>query len=421
MAKTQQLLKLVAVLVVFTNLTQSHGQEPDTSDAQGLVTTFWQADGESQRDAASAALMTAASDAMLLHRWLKAGPEYSVDADVGEVENVRVGEDGTSFAYVFLIPESYDSARSYPVEFTLHGGVGRPKQEPGDSLWRSGYDALKKEDRIIVIPAAWRDAYWWQATQADNVPAILRELKRSYNVDENRVTLSGVSDGGTGAYFFAFKQPTQWAAFLPFIGHPGVLRNANSGGGYSLFFENLRDKPLYIVNGEIDRLYPAESVKPFIDILAQSGVTYTWKVIEGGGHNTQWLPEETPNIEAFKSANPRDPFPEQLQWVADRTDRYNRNHWIQVDERSRRDSPANLKVTRSENHFDVQASGVGEFTLLLSPDEIDFDQPVTVAVNDEGVFDALVVPDKSTLLKWARKDLDRTLLVVAELSIEVSQ
>ena len=40
--------------------------------------------------------------------------------------------------------------------------------------------------------------------------------------------LTGTSDGGTGAFFMAFKDTTPWASFLPLIGDMTVL--ALSGG-----------------------------------------------------------------------------------------------------------------------------------------------------------------------------------------------
>jgi predicted esterase len=390
-----------------------------TTASGALVRDFWQASSADDFNRSEAALVNAASDPMALYGLVKQGPSYAADVPTGIIESERYDSQGVRFPYALLIPDSYDASQAYPVEFMLHGGVGRPKQEPGESLWRSGYDNLKKEDRIVVVPGAWRDAYWWQSTQADNLPAILRLLKQSYNVDENRVTMTGVSDGGTGAYFFAFKQPTPWAAFLPYIGHPGVLRNANSGGGYRLFFENLKNKPMYIVNGEVDRLYPASAVKPFIEILEQTSVNYTWVVIEGGGHNTQWLPDVTPNIEAFKTANPRDPLPDHLQWVTDRVDRYNRNHWLVINQRSKQGAPAVMEVIRDGNQFDAMADGAGEFTLLLSPAEVDFSKPIKVIVNDEVLFDERVEMAPSTLFKWARGDLDRSMLFLAEVTIEV--
>ena len=49
------------------------------------------------------------------------------------------------------------------------------------------------------------------------------------------------------------------------------------------------NKPLYIVNGENDRLYPAASLSSFMDILKDVGVPHIWTVIVEGGHNTEWL------------------------------------------------------------------------------------------------------------------------------------
>ena len=231
--------------------------------------------------------------------------------------------------------------------------------------------------------------------------------------------LSGVSDGGTGAYFFAFKQSTPWAVFLPYIGHPGVLRNPQSGGGYKLYFENLMSKPLYIVNGENDRLYPASSVAPFIDILVDAGVDHIWKVIPEGGHNTNWLPEEIPLIEQFKLDNARDALPEDVKWVADRTDKFNRNLWVRIDELSQ--TPGLIEVQRIGNQFDVIARGVSAFTLLLNPGEVDFSQPISVTVNGEEIHSEVVVQNANTLLHWANEDKDRSMLFTAELNLQTSK
>lgn len=410
----------VLPFIVFTCWIGSVSAQTDLDAPLSLVTDFWRASDDTAQSIASQALADAAPDPKTLFQWLDAGPAYASSVPVGVVEGERFSEDGTRFPYVFLIPSSYNAGKAYPVEFMLHGGVGRPEWEPGETLWRRGYDNLMREDRIVVVPAAWRDAFWWQDSQADNVPMLLKLLKQNYHVDENRVSLSGVSDGGTGTYFFAFKQPTPWASFLPYIGHPGVLRNANSGGGYRLYFENLQNKPLYIVNGEVDRLYPADSVQPFINVLGEAGIRHTFRVIEEGGHNLDWLPEETPVIEAFKLANPRDPFPDQINWVADRTDRYNRNHWLLVNKRSKRGAPAILDVSRAGNNFVMETDGVAEATLLLNPNEVDLEANITVTANGEVVFDGMVEPSINTLLKWAAHDLDRSMLIAAELPLTLT-
>ncbi len=389
------------------------------NSSRELVTAFWRADNSVEQSAAEQALLAAADDVETLYQWLRQGPEWSTGVATGVWEASRTGADGLLYRYAVVTPDSYDPAISYPVEFMLHGGVSRPEWGPGGNWWRSGVENLQQEDRIFVAPASWREAFWWHDNQADNLPAILRELKRRYNVDDNRVTMTGISDGGTGAYFFAFKQPGEWAAFLPYIGHPGVLRNPAGGVNYRLYFENLTARPLYIVNGEVDRLYPAASLQSFVEVLEEAGVEHVFRVIEDGGHNTAWLPGETPAIERFKAENPRDPFPERLQWVADRVDRYNQNLWLRIDEMANPDFPAVVKVERQGNHFEVEATAVAGFSLLLNPEEVDFSLPVSVRVNDEIVHSEIVAQDAATLLRHARQSLDRAALITAELPISL--
>lgn len=383
-----------------------------------LVNDFWQAETDVEQQAAAAALEAAASDAAALYRWLSIGPQFSPDVATGVVEASRQAADGTEFPYVVLVPDSYDAEHSYPVEVMLHGGVGRPKPEEGEVIWRGGYENIRRDDRIVVVPLAWNEAIWWQPSQAENVLEILRAVRKDYNVDDNRITLTGVSDGGTGAWFFAFKQPSEWAAFLPYIGHPGVLRNPQSGGGFRLYFENLVGKPFYIVNGENDRLYPAASLASFIEILAQQNVEHTFRIIEGGGHNTSWLPEETPAIESFKAEHERDPFPDQIQWVTESSEQFNEYNWIRVDALEEEGRPSLLQVNREGNVFNVTARGVSQFTLRFNPDEVNLADPLLVNVNGRVVHTGTVRQSKTVVLDSA-KDLDRASLYTATLQIEV--
>ncbi len=400
-------------------LAAASGFAAERHEGAELVTRFWQADSAEERRASEQALLAATGDVAALYAWLRQGPTFSPEVATGAWEGARTDAEGLIFRYGVVVPESYDPAVSYPVEFMLHGGVARPAWGAGGQWWRSGYANLQREDRIFVVPAAWREAFWWHDNQADNLPAVLREVKRIYNVDDNRVAMTGISDGGTGAWFFAFKQPSEWAAFMPFIGHPGVLRNPAGGVSYRLYFENLAARPFYIVNGELDRLYPAASLRSFVDALEEARVEHVFRVIEGGGHDTRWLPQETPAIEQFKAGRPRDPFPESLQWVADREDRYNRNLWLRVDRMASSDFPAVVKVEREGNRFAVEAVAVAGFSLLLNPDEIDFGQAVVVEVNGETVHAAMVEQSAETLLRWARETLDRQALVTAELKISL--
>jgi predicted esterase len=418
------MMKINYVIILLSGfLIQQPLTAADISDGAGaaLVTAFWQADSMAARDQARDQLLEAAPDIATLYQWVKSGPVYSRDVALGQQESVRLSPDGTRFPYVFVVPASYDPAKRYAVEFMLHGGVSRPEWEGGGGWWRRGYDAFKEQDRITVVPASWTTAFWWEDNQAENLPAILSKLKQTYNIDDNRAYLAGVSDGGTGAYFFAFKQPSDWAVFLPYIGHPGVLRNSRSGPGHQLYFDNVMNKPLYIVNGEDDPLYPVSSVLPFIQRLEEAEVGHVFTAIENGGHNTRWMADETPKIEQFKLDNPRDPLPEILSWVADRTDRYNRNAWIRIDELDAEGQPGMLQVARERNEINITSDKVNAFTLLLNPEEINVNEPVTVNVNGITLFEERVTQDASTLLKWTEQSFDKEMLFTAELNLRIAQ
>ena len=417
--KTDWKLILGALVIVSTSTLEKVSVAEEANGSE-LVTALWSASTEAEIESSKRRLIAQASNIEILYQWLDAGPTFAQEVAVGQQESARIDSDGTRYPFVYLIPETYDATQSYPVEFMLHGGVSRPEWEPGDEWWRRGYDSLKKEDRIVVVPAAWNAAFWWFDNQADNLSSILRELKQTYNIDDNRVTLSGVSDGGTGVYFFAFKQSTDWAAFLPYIGHPGVLRNTQSGPGYKLYFENLMSRPLYIVNGENDPLYPVSSVEPFIKILQEANIDHVFRAIQDGGHNTNWLPDEQPMIEQFKLDNPRVPFPPELRWVTDRSDRYNRNLWLRIEELTAEGQPGIMTVSREGNSFTITAESVDAFTLLLNPEQVDFSEEVSVVVNGRPMFIGKVEQDMNTLLDWVVRDRDKSLLYTAALSLRIN-
>ncbi len=363
---------------------------------------------------------------------LRGGQKYENDVPTGRIELTRENRDGLLHRYLLLVPESYDPARRYPVGVYLHGGVGRPDPGPGGGWWRNT-ERVASEDQIAVLPLSTRESLWWQASQVENLNAILTELKRTYNVDENRVFASGVSDGGTGAYFLSFRDTTPWAGFLPLIGYPGVLLNPRVGVDGMMHLANLVNKPLFIVNGETDRLYPVKNMEPFLEDFERLGVDFVF-MPKPGGHDTSWWPEEVENIAGFMESHPRDPLPDRVVWATERTDRYNRAHWVVIDnvghikgdeDRGELASitydgqSALVDAVRDGNTVTIEAYHARRFTLLISPDEFDLDQPIRIVTNGEVSFEGLVEPRVATLRKWAARDHDRTMLFAAEIKVEI--
>lgn len=360
---------------------------------------------------------------------LKQGRSYAAGVQTGALKR-RHGR----FEYWLVVPKTYDPANRYQVRFQLHGGVMRPES----SLRGDGTVRLEGSEQIYIMPAGWDEAPWWSDAQVGSLRAILEDVKRDYNVDENRVFVSGVSDGGTGAFYIALRDTTPYAGFLPLNGYVLVLRNPalNIGGG--LFLTNLRNKPLFLVNGGKDPLYPIDLVQPSIVFMHEAGVPITYKPQPQAGHDTSWWPTVRADFEEFTRTHPRLPLPDKLTWEVSTARTWNRAHWLVIDRLGdtandardmddlnqsttgpifRNGKSGRVDLHRSGNTIHTFTRGVREFTLLLSPDQFDFSKNIVVRVNGRVAHDAKVEKNVETLRKWAARDNDRTMLFGAELKI----
>jgi poly(3-hydroxybutyrate) depolymerase len=126
------------------------------------------------------------------------------EARRGAADSRHHTADGLSHEYAFVVPEAYDSTRPIQVRVQLHGGIGRPRPPVVN---RIRVDSLPGAiDEIAVFPAGWAQSMWWSATQTDNLQRILDRLKRTYNIDEPRVS-TGASDGEQGV-LHGVQRPT---------------------------------------------------------------------------------------------------------------------------------------------------------------------------------------------------------------------
>ena len=362
---------------------------------------------------------------------LAEGPGYRADVATGRIELERRNQDGTLHRYFIVVPSGYDPGRRYPVRVYLHGGVSRPAQEQGGSWWRR-WERLADPNQIAVFPASWNESLWWQRSQLENLRGILAELKGTYNVDESRIHLFGVSDGGTGAYYVAVKDPTPWAAFLPFIGHAAVLMNPKVGVEGEFHPVNLINSPLYVVNGETDRLYPVRSVRPWIDAWRGVGVDVVFRA-KPTGHDVSWWSDEAPDIDRFLESRPRTAHPESVVWAVEPWAPETRAWWVVVEEldpgggepqsaggRTGSDMTGVVQAQRTGNGIELSTDQVQRVRLLLSPQVFDFSRPIVVKANDDVVFEGTVEADPRVLLSWAARDRDRTMLYGAELVLDVA-
>jgi len=403
-----------------------------------LFDAFFAAETPADAQTAAEKLVAAGADFDRTYARLKQGRFYG-DEKRGEYSLRWKSKSGPVFNNVVDVPSGYDPTKPMQLRVQLHGGVGRPSPNtPARGDKPSGLSSpartvnrIEGEQQIYLHPSGWAAAQWWDEEQIDNILRAVDALKRKYNIDESRIYLTGISDGGTGVYYMALKEPNPWSSYLPLNGSIAVIRAPQNGADGEMYGNNLTNAPLYIVNGELDNLYPVDQVEPHVKWFQSMGVPLVFSPQPGAGHNTAWWPTEREPFETFVREHARIAHPAKLSWETERTDKFNRNRWLVIDElRQDASRETELKdrgffqhtklsgrvdVTRDGNAFDAKVRDVAAVTLLLSPDVIDFSKPVTVTVNDKPAFAGLVKKDPATLLRWAARDNDRTTLYGAEL------
>jgi predicted esterase len=438
----------VAIVALATiAATSLAAQQPAALDR--AFADFWKADAGRASDRAAERILKTGADFDTIYARLQAGRPYGKE-QTGEFAIRSAAGAGTLFDNRIEIPDDYTPERKWPVRVQLHGGVSRPAsttlggasleeeeaaqggRAPNLSRQRRE-NRIRGENQIYIHPNGFAGSEWWHAHQVENILRLVETIKRRYNVDESRIYLTGVSDGGTGVYYMAMKHPTVWSSFLPLNGSIKVLSNPSIRADGEMFAGNLVNRPFYIVSGEKDHLYPAADVATHVQAFTQLGVPLVFRR-QNAGHDTSWWPFERSQFENFVKQKPREAHPARVSWQTERVDRFNRADWLVIDKLGmgtmdtdfepldlfdHRRASGRVDIVRDGNTFTAEARGTREFTILLSPDAIDFSRQVIVRVNGRGVFDAVVQRDPAVVLQWAARDNDRTRLYGAEVKITV--
>ena len=147
--------------------------------------------------------------------------------------------------YAIYVPQMYDSAKPMPLIVFLngYGGCGIDGLKPlATGLPQAINRNHTKWDKFItLIPQKQEyDTYWEQAEVA-NLMAMIRVTKRVYNVDESRIYLTGLSQGGHGTYYIAAMFPKMFAAIAPICGWADEY-----------VAPKIKDIPTWIFHGEFD-------------------------------------------------------------------------------------------------------------------------------------------------------------------------
>lgn len=192
----------------------------------------------------------------------------------------QVAVSGLPTVYQLFAPD-LDGPR--PVILFLHGagesgrdGIAQTTVGLGPAVRRDP----KRFPALVVFPQASR-GYGWRGFNLDAAVAALEDVERSFEVDPDRVYVTGISMGGYGTWLLAAQQPERFAAAVPICG--GLDRLAGSHADAARRLTRIRQ---WAFHGDADDIIPVEESRAMVAALRDAGADVRYTEYAGVRHNS---------------------------------------------------------------------------------------------------------------------------------------
>jgi hypothetical protein len=149
---------------------------------------------------------------------------------------------GLQGEHYVAFPRNYSPWRRWPLLVALHGQGCQPSND--FQVWREQADAA---GMILLCPRYGSRRGAPRNLETDRtILDLVRYYVLRFNVDADRIYLTGMSMGGATSWNLAQTYPSRWAAVAPEIHAPAVINE-----GFPRL-RNLAQLPLFLLEGEFD-------------------------------------------------------------------------------------------------------------------------------------------------------------------------
>lgn len=213
--------------------------------------------------------------------------------------------------YQIWVPASYDRTRKWPAILFLHGAGERGNdgvKQTTVGLGRPLHEGKLDPFALVVFPQCPLRDHWIGEGRHGAMKA-LEMTEREFNIDRQRISLTGISMGGAGTWMLAAEHPRTWSAIAPICGwvyRPSRLDDLGDpsrklrGNAYEALARRLDSLPVWIFHGRDDTVVPVAESRA---MAAALGANAAYTEFPRTGHNSwdpaymtthvvQWLVEQ---------------------------------------------------------------------------------------------------------------------------------
>jgi predicted esterase len=370
-----------------------------------------------------------------------AHPQEEINTKLQKIQ-IEAGKGG---AYLVQLPPDYHHQRAYPVVMVLHSG----REKADVTLKRFSEEAANKG--FILVAPLWAGnrifGTTYQRTVKEQAIVLdtLRDLRRRFQIDSDRVCMFGWEDGANLAFDVGLAHPDLFAGVAPMNGSllPFTKR---------FYSTNAQYLPFYVIEGErnggraklMHELFKEWTKQPYVSMY-----------VEYQGRASEWFSAEIPLVLDWMSKKQRYMPKKELgranfggglgeDFHSSRTTD-NRFYWLSSDALLPRNLgdhtaaiwagyrpatfQANLSVGNKSkkdekdiwNEVNLRVTGMSQVTLWITPDMMTLEHPLVIHFNGQKVGGVggkrRIEPSLETLLQEVRETGDRQRLFIAKVEI----
>ncbi len=324
------------------------------------------------------------------------------------IRTLPLDSEFAGWPYVVYVPPDYRGDEPFPLIIYLSGGGGRAL----DGVWTS-FRTLTPASYLAILPQS--HGYWWKDLPGRATYAVLEEVLQRFNVDTNRVYLTGLSNGGTGAMFYASYWTDRFAAVVPMMG----AGFSPPGDDDPPLAANLAHLPMLFLHGEKDSTIPPRYSEDAIAAIRRvsSRAPVQLKILSNRPHNVLLDTDDGFTIPFFEQ-HVRDPLPREFRFHT-RDLRFPRRFWVELLDKE--DGIAEVEAEiRDDNSVRLKTRRVRRLRLLFHPDLLpDSTKPMQVIWNRKEVFEGTITPDCELFAESAQRLADPYRGFAAELTFDL--
>jgi pimeloyl-ACP methyl ester carboxylesterase len=373
-------------------------------------------------------------------------PAKEINTEIQTIKTAAPNNNGGS--YFVQLPPDYHHQRAYPVVMVLHSSR-EPKAEV--TLKRFSEEAAKRG--FILAAPNWTGGKTPQRgrqREQDVVLDTLRDLRRRFQVDSDRVFLFGWEDGANLAFDVGLGHPDLFAGVVPMNGSVTTFQR-------KYYWPNAQYLPFYVIDGERN----SGSAKQMHDLFKEwTRAPFASMYVEYIGRASEWFSAEVPQTMSWMSGKKRHTPTKEMGRVNNgstlgeefHSSRPNENrfYWLSseaIDDRCLAD--INVPLTRVPgtyrpamfqaslavgnkskkegkediwNQINIRVSGMRQVSFWIAPEMMNLALPLQIHVNGDKVGQRRQIqPSLETMLEELYQSGDRQRLFVAKVDVKIGK